>query len=44
MKTYQYDTTGDILNELSKWQRFKMWLRYRKDYKKITIWVRKESE
>lgn len=32
------------LLKVSKWQHFKLWLHHRKNYKRISIWVRKESE
>lgn len=32
------------LLKLSKWEKFKLWLRYHKNYKRITVWVRKEGE
>lgn len=30
--------------KMSKWQHFKLWLRYHRYYKRITIWVKKGDE
>lgn len=32
------------LLKVSKWQHFRLWLHRRKNYKRITIWVRKEDD
>lgn len=32
------------LLKVSKWQRFKLWLWHRKNYKRIVVWVRKEEK
>lgn len=34
----------EYLLKVSKWQHFKLWLWHRRNYKRITIWVRKEGE
>lgn len=32
------------LLKISKWEKFKLWLWHRRNYKRIIIWVRKEGE
>lgn len=34
----------EYLLKVTKWQRFKLWLWYRRNYKRISIWVRKGGE